>query len=220
MDKFTKVCLRIEENEGGISNDSADPGGLTIFGITERDWGEEFFWDILRDAIEENSGKVAGIRLSIEDNSRIRARTRTIMREHYYDQIGAREDFVPLRLAYLLTDHAFNAGVARTGRLLQSALNDIADQEFRQVQKKARKRGGTVKRKMPRLVEDGVVGRKTIEMMKSAVKGNRLATLLTVIVAKRFVYYTQLAKQNPALSKYWWHWVQRCQFDPEGGGSS
>ena len=89
------------KHEGGFSNHAADPGGRTMFGITEAVAREVGYRGDMRD-------------LPLELAKRI-------YRSQYWDAVRA--DDLPTDIRYAVFDAAVNSGTAQAVRWLQRAVN-------------------------------------------------------------------------------------------------
>ncbi len=101
MTRFDWCVERILEREGGLTNDPDDPGGLTNFGISQRQYPALDIAALTRtDAIE-------------------------IYRRDYWEPCGAEQ--MPEPLDFYLFDSAVNQGVGTAIRFLQTALRVHVD---------------------------------------------------------------------------------------------
>lgn len=89
------------EEEGGLSNDPADPGGLTNFGISQRAYPDVDVRNLTRD------GAIA------------------IYRRDYWARIHG--DQLPAGVDLMVFDMAVNAGMASSAKVLQRCLGVDAD---------------------------------------------------------------------------------------------
>ena len=93
---FEKAVELVLEHEGVLSDHSADPGGLTKYGISQRSYPN---LDIAS--------------LTVED-------AKAIYRKDYWDKIKG--DLLPDGMATLVFDSAVNQGPARATKFMQTAL--------------------------------------------------------------------------------------------------
>lgn len=107
---FMRAMKFVSKWEGGFSDDPADPGGKTNFGISDlRDGVADGLVDLDRDGVGD---------VSIAD----------LTREHalkiYYAEYWApfRCDKLPLSMAVCIFDTAVNCGVTRTAGMLEGCL--------------------------------------------------------------------------------------------------
>ena len=104
MDFPTAFDLLIT-HEGGFSNHPDDPGGATMYGVTEKVARAEGFTGSMRN-------------FSLND-------AKTIYRKNYWD--ACRCDQMPDTLRYPLFDAAVNSGAAQAIKWLQTAVGVKAD---------------------------------------------------------------------------------------------
>jgi lysozyme family protein len=88
-------------HEGGVSNHPDDPGGLTKYGITSREYP------------------------NLDIRNLTLGQARNIYKADYWDEIQG--DDLPGRIAALVFDSAVNQGPARAIKLMQKALGVQAD---------------------------------------------------------------------------------------------
>jgi len=102
MSNFDEAIEFVLANEGGLSNDPADPGGLTNFGISQKQYPALDIKNLTReDAVQ-------------------------IYQDDYWNKFQYR-DITSQRVATKLFDAAVNMGPVRAVRLLQLAVNVQAD---------------------------------------------------------------------------------------------
>lgn len=100
------VCLnRVLKDEGGYSNNPADPGGATNFGITIADYRRY----VKPDATSEDVK-----RMSVND-------AKIIYKERYWDALGC--DNLPGGVDYTCFDYGVNSGIGRPRRDLAKFSN-------------------------------------------------------------------------------------------------
>ena len=107
---FQSSLKRVLRHEGGYSNDKADPGGATMWGITHIDY------DIYRRGKGLGPQSVRAMTITERDE---------IYRKKYWQ--GARCDDLPSGVDYVVFDGAVNSGVAQSAKWLQRALGVPAD---------------------------------------------------------------------------------------------
>lgn len=99
-DAFTKLL----GHEGGFSDHAADPGGATMWGVTE--------------AVARANGYTGDMRQLPQ------AEAKRIYKELYWDKVQA--DALPAKVRYAVFDAAINSGPGQAVRWLQRALG-VAD---------------------------------------------------------------------------------------------
>lgn len=98
MDRFDRFFDRLMKEEGGLSNDPDDSGGLTKYGISKAAYP---YIDIRALTLDQ---------------------AKDIYRRDYHDSLNIGQ-IKNDQVAYTAFDIAVNCGVGMAGRLLQSALN-------------------------------------------------------------------------------------------------
>jgi|APCry1669192522_1035417.scaffolds.fasta_scaffold00206_5 lysozyme family protein len=107
-ENFDRSLALVLKSEGGYSNNPADPGGATQWGITHIDY----------DAYRKRRG------LKPQDVRRMTPQERDdIYRTKYWD--GAKCDDLPSGVDYCVFDGAVNSGVAQSVKWLQRAIGGI-----------------------------------------------------------------------------------------------
>ena len=116
---FGRVLTHVLAMEGGWSNDPADPGGATNFGITIGDYARYrgvTLSDTNRSALEANLRSIN------------RDTVRAIYRDRYW--VPARCPDLPAAPAVMHFDAAVNHGIGRAARMLQEAARTTIDGEI------------------------------------------------------------------------------------------
>jgi len=105
---FNASLRMLLEHEGGYTNDAADPGGATNFGITIFDY---------RKYVKANAtaGDVRTMTVDV---------AKTIYRAKYWDAM--RCDELPAGIDYAVFDYGVNSGISRAAKVLQRILG-VAD---------------------------------------------------------------------------------------------
>lgn len=107
-ENFDKCLKLVLKDEGGYSNNPADPGGATMWGITHIDY------DAYRKRRGERTQDVRRMTTAERDD---------IYRTKYWD--GARCDDLPSGVDYCVFDGAVNSGVSQSVKWLQRAIGGI-----------------------------------------------------------------------------------------------
>lgn len=97
------------KSEGGFSNHSADPGGVTMLGVTKKVW----------EAWVKHPVDVAEMRALTPEL------VAPLYKSQYWD--ACKCDQLPLGVDYAVFDFAVNAGVGRASKTMQAALGTAAD---------------------------------------------------------------------------------------------
>jgi lysozyme family protein len=106
---FARAVACVLRHEGGLSDDAADPGGVTNFGISIR-----FAGSVKLDLNGDGATTRADI-LAMD-----RATAERLYRRHFWEPLRAGE--LPGGLGYAVFDAAVNQGVGAAARLLQRSL--------------------------------------------------------------------------------------------------
>jgi lysozyme family protein len=105
---FDDAFTALIGNEGGYSNNSADPGGETMWGITARVARKHGYAGAMRDLPLQTA--------------------KTIAKAEYWDAV--RGDELSPALAFQLFDTCYNSGAGEAVMLLQRSLGVTADGSF------------------------------------------------------------------------------------------
>ena len=106
---YERAMKQVFEDEGGYTNDAADPGGPTNWGITIED--ARMYWKT--NATAED---VKNMPKSVAED---------IYRKHYADPIHY--DELPAGVDYSVLDYGINSGISRSIKVLQRLVNVPAD---------------------------------------------------------------------------------------------
>lgn len=107
-ENFDFALKQVLKHEGGFSNDSRDPGGMTNLGVTKAVWD-----------------KYCG---HVSTEAEMRALTPEVVAPLYKAQYwGKLGDDLPSGVDYLYFDAAVNMGPSRSAKLLQRALGVVED---------------------------------------------------------------------------------------------
>lgn len=172
MDLETAIATALEmilKAEGGYVNDPADPGGATNMGVTLKTY-QSIHPDATVDDLKA---------MTVDE-------AKSIYREHYItiphiDQLPP--DIIPN-----VADMAVNAGVARAGKTLQTALDHVGQD----------------------VVADGQIGSGTIAAAAAAVEASGAGAVNNAIADVRVAFYKGLVAAKPALGKFLHGWLLRA----------
>lgn len=106
---YDEALRRILIHEGGYTNDAADPGGPTNFGITIHDFQMYL----------NPKGTAADVKNLTVDQAKV------IYKKHYADPL--RYDDLPAGLDYCVLDYGVNSGISRSAKVLQRFVNTTPD---------------------------------------------------------------------------------------------
>lgn len=101
---YDESLRRLLAHEGGYTNDAADPGGPTNFGITIYDY---------RKYVKPNATAADVRAMKIDD-------AKAIYRAKYWD--AQRCDEMPAGVDYAVFDYGVNSGIGRSGKVLRRCL--------------------------------------------------------------------------------------------------
>lgn len=99
---YDEAMRRVLADEGGYSNDAADPGGPTKYGITIFD---------VRKYLKANATAADVRALTVAD-------AMAIYRKHYANP--SRYDDLPAGVDYAILDYGINSGIGRSGKVLRA----------------------------------------------------------------------------------------------------
>lgn len=184
MSDFKLAILTVLRHEGGLVNDSADPGGITNYGISLR---------YLRGLAQQNPDLLTLYDVNSDgqiDSTDIRSMTQQEATEIYKTQWWDKNNYGLINdqaLATKIFDLAVNVGNVTANKFLQKAVNQV--------------NGNSA------LLIDGIIGPQTIAFI------NKLdpVALLTSVRAFASDYYQMLAAKNPTLNKFLKGWLNRVE---------
>jgi len=103
--------------EGGYSNNPADAGGETIFGIA-RNFNKDWEGWVIVDSIKKNNTNFKSL---LESNSELKELAKSLYRKVYWDSLKLNE--FEQEISNELYDTSVNQGQGRAGEAMQRALN-------------------------------------------------------------------------------------------------
>jgi lysozyme family protein len=109
---YDAALARLLAHEGGYTNDAADPGGPTNFGITIYDY---------RKYVKPGATAADVRAMKVEE-------AKAIYRSKYWD--AQRCDDLPAGVDYAVFDYGVNSGIGRSGKVLRRCLN-LTDNDWR-----------------------------------------------------------------------------------------
>lgn len=194
--RFAAAVENVLNVEGGYVNHPNDPGGPTKRGISLRFLKAEGKLDLDGDGILDFDLDFDGDL----DGADIRKLTpqdaRVLYFRCFWDRLGL--DALPRPLGEMVFDQSVNGGRAAGVKLLQRAINSCL------------RRGGNTA-PLP-IVEDGILGTRTIQAMNWIIHWARLGTPALAMAyrdaaARRYV---ELADRNPKLRVFLNGWLRRA----------
>lgn len=109
--QFPRALDRVLVHEGGYANHPADPGGVTLEGITQRNY----------DAFLKTKGLAPRpLAPALRRTEEWKAHRNEIYRERYWDPVGG--DGLGRGLDYTVFDYAVHSGTVRAGKVLRCAV--------------------------------------------------------------------------------------------------
>jgi lysozyme family protein len=201
LTQYRKTCA----NEGLLSNDSGDSGGLTWKGITvtsEKDWKG---WPTVFRTITEcgytveqtkdNKKALDKVSSVLVADTGLEAQVQAVYKARYWDVM--RLDLCPSQLiAGELFDNAVNQGCGSAVKILQRSLNVLNKQ-------------GSL---FPDLTVDGGYGNGTHTSFMTffkAVPTDRWPALYKALVCLRGTRYIEICEKNSSQEKFIYGWLSR-----------
>lgn len=109
MTRYDKAFAQLLINEGGFSNNINDPGGRTIYGITET-YDKEIFAQLLEEYVNNHFDNAKNI-------------AKEYYKEHYWNILY--EAILDSSLAFKLFDLGVNIGKNKAVRMLQEVIREF-----------------------------------------------------------------------------------------------
>ena len=175
MEKFKKVFKRTLGFEGGVSDHSSDRGGLTNMGVTTVTYNEAVRLGII-------SHRPEGV-LSLSEEE-----TATIYYEMYWKPLNL-DHVEDSRIAGEIFDTGINAGVSKSAKIVQRALQALGED----------------------LKRDGVIGSITLAFINKWIEVAPVA-FFKLLNALQGAYYVEITENNPTQSVFLEGWMKRVQF--------
>ncbi|MDP1964004.1 MAG: glycosyl hydrolase 108 family protein [Reyranella sp.] len=181
--RWEQVSARILRIEGGWSDDKADNGGATKYGISLR-------FAVAAGDIDVNGDGLADLDLNMDgviDGHDIRLLTPPIALALYFGHFWIDPGIwkLPRPIDAAVFDQAVNGGTTAAIRLLQRACNRVGGQ----------------------LVEDGRLGPRTRAGVALAVRGGKLLAAYRACAAER---YREIARRDPSQNRFLKGWLNRA----------
>lgn len=182
MDKFEAAYQFTARWEGGLTDDQADAGGITNYGVS---------FEFLKDCARLDSVKLLclGIQTPVTRKTIVDLRkdqARDLFRWRFWDVPGFERYALPL--AVTLFDCSVNHGVSRGIKLAQKAFNTICANPALT------------------LVVDGIQGPKT----KAALEASNAFLLAKAIVSERKAFYQGIVDSRPSQRVFLRGWMNRA----------
>lgn len=180
MDKYDLAYRFVAEWEGGLTDDPADAGGITNFGVS---------FEFLKDCARLDSVKLLclGIKTPItrETIKNLRKdQARDLFRWRFWDT--PRYEIYQTPLAVTLCDCSVNHGVSKAIKLAQKAFNALSTGS--------------------KLVVDGIQG----PLTRAALESTNPGVLAKRIVVERKVFYQAIVATRPSQKCFLKGWMNRA----------
>ena len=185
---FDRSFSKTMRSEGGYSNRKNDVGGETIWGISRvyhPDWGG---WMIV-DALKQKPGKFPPDKFP----DGLFVLVKAFYKHMFWDRILG-DLLTDQRLADEMFDTAVNMGVHRAALFLQQALNALNRNQAL----------------YPDLVEDGLMGGKTLEALK-ALPFRDYDVLLKILNVLQGAHYIEFMRKSPVQEENARGWFARVE---------
>lgn len=183
MDKFEIAQEFTARWEGGLSDDAADRGGLTHWGVSLA-----FLTDFSRDASNRAWLQSIGVHPLPVTRATIRnldtAQARAIFRREFWTPLNL--DDMPVQMGVLLYDAGVNAGPAQSVKLAQRGYN------------------ACVRHGVP-LAVDGVLG----PLTRAALTRDNTQPVRQAICTARENFYKELVRKDPSQDVFLTGWLNR-----------
>lgn len=198
--------------EGGLSDNPADPGGLTNHGISLR-WVQSLVGLARKECLavarscdgcpDKNSPRCRAVQeydldmdgdVDAEDIRRCtKAEAARLFKKHFWDALHCQK--LPAPLALVLYDSAVNLGAPRATSLLQQSCNAV---------------GEALLDNFTPIAEDGCLGMRTRELAQALDEANLASYTARRLVHLREKFYQRLASSRPSMSVFLQGWRKRC----------
>ncbi|MBV1917595.1 MAG: hypothetical protein KUG65_05995 [Sphingomonadaceae bacterium] len=191
-DRFAAAVRHVLAVEGGYSNDQADRGGATQFGISLR-------FLVSEGSFDEDQDGFADFDLDMDgdiDGEDIRQLTPgdAIYLYHRCFWLRAGAESFPAPIGEMMFDQAVNGGIAPSRKLLQRAINIvIREQRYRTI----------------RLVADGVIGPRTRELFEAMHRRHPVELAEAYRSAAKDRYFA-IVRRFPSQGKFLQGWLNRA----------
>ncbi len=185
-DTFRKTAA----HEGGYVHDPDDVGGETYKGVSRRynpSWGG---WRLI-DELKQASGDFPD---NLEQNVELQASVKDFYKQNYWDKFWG--DEIPAQeIAEELFDTSVNMGARRAVTFFQEGMNLLNRNQ----------------RDYKDITEDGLFGRKTLEVLTAYLKVERgdCKPLLKVMNILQGMHYIEYMRKSPTQEKYARGWFKR-----------
>jgi lysozyme family protein len=189
MANFDSAYMKTMGFEGGYGNDPDDVGGETYKGISRVYNPSWSGWKVI-DAkkLQPNFPK------NLNDDQELLASVKSFYKAGYWD-VNLLDLVTDQDVAEEMFDTGVNLGVVKAAMFLQQSLNYLNRNESL----------------YPDIVEDGKVGKKTMETLAFYLKYDKPIYLLKVLNVLQGMHYLNYMKKSPTQEKYARGWFSRVE---------
>lgn len=187
MAQFDAALKRVLAFEGAYSNHPADRGGETYRGISRVKWPAWVGWNRV-DAKREQPDFPDCLKLDLV----LLCDVNDFYRKNFWQEIVG-EGIFDQGIAEELFEAAVNVGVVQAVKWLQRALNAL-------------------NRNMalwPDLIEDGLMGGKTLAAIRRAITAQRAAAVVKLQNIQQGNFYCELIRRDPSQEEFALGWLNR-----------
>lgn len=198
MADFLPAYARVCAYEGGWCNDPADRGGETYAGIARRFWPSWYGWSIIdtaRSLPAFRQGATAFSR-ALSQIEELQTAVRNWYRAEWWDRLGLGS--LPQDLAEEIFEQSVNLGKGGAGRKVQRVCNAFNYDK------------ATGARLFPDLVEDGILGPKSLAALSTLLqRRTHEEALLHALNVMQAAHYIDLAAKNHSQRRFTDGWLKR-----------
>lgn len=187
MANFISAFNITMKNEGLYSNDRDDIGGETYKGISRIYNPSWEGWRIIDKLKRKNN-----FHEEISKSKRLNDLVMLFYRQMYWDKLLL-DNINDQQIAEKLFDISVNMGTYRSSLFLQQALNFLNRNE----------------KLYPDLVEDGIIGRKTLSSLDIYLKQDDYSFLLKILNLLQGNHYLNFMRKSPRQEKFARGWLNR-----------
>lgn len=187
MANFNTYIDPLLDREGVYSNDAADRGKETVYGITRINWEKKY--PKIFAIVDSVKSTTSDLKNALKNHPTLMPLVKDFYKKEFWDKVGG-DDF-PDKLANELFDSAVNLGVKRTLLWLQRITNALNRQE----------------KDWKDIDPDGEFGDDTLKATKAcfALRGEQV--LLKCLNCLQGAYYIELAEKDKTQEKFLNGWI-------------
>lgn len=209
MSNYFNVAHKFTEKwEGGLVDNSADPGGITNLGISLR-WLRQMAKNECQELnanYTDNSAHATFSNISYFDfdadgdidaddiKACTKSQAKTLFKKYFWNVAKCQK--LPMSMAIVVYDAAVNMGVPRAVRQLQQALNQVSYSNLEPYEP---------------IAEDGICGAKTIELAEALAEASLDFYTARQCIGLREKFYRELVERRASLKVFLGGWQNRCK---------